>query len=160
MKKITLTFGGNPYTLTGLSSELFQEFLDYGKSKLPDPMTELVTQANKLPESLREQFIKENQNEAFRAAKRRGKLSDPDMDEFAASPDGVTKLFSLMLRPAHPHLTQRDVERIFDSASPEEEIEAVNLIHQLAVEAKKIPVSEDVAERQFFRGDRASAKFK
>jgi hypothetical protein len=153
MKKTTLKIAGNPYTLTALDARRTQEFLDYAKSKIPDPVTQLVEASEKLPEALRHSFLEKRLDAAFEASKLRGTLTDPALADFQKTTEGIVKLFGLLLRPGHPNLTEEDVAAlVMDVDVNQEELDQA--AEQLQRHSQHSPMTEEHAEKAFFRKSR------
>ncbi|OWK46626.1 hypothetical protein FRUB_00325 [Fimbriiglobus ruber] len=145
--------------MTGLDARRTQEFLDFAKAKMPDPVEQLVEASNKLPESVRDKFLESHLNDAFEASKKRGTLTDPGLADFQKTTEGVVKIFSLLLKPAHPNLTEDDVQELVmsvDDVQGQLEKAAAELVR----ESHNAPVSEEAAERSYFRKPRNGVKAK
>lgn len=158
MREVTLKIGGNPYRLTALDARREQEFLDFARSKLPDPVQEVIDTAARLPDGYREKFLDQKLDAAIERGRLRGTPLDPDLEAFTRTKEGLTKMFALFLRPHHPHLTEADVWELLNQSAEEGDLERV--ADELQQAAHKVPMKEEDVERRYFRGGRATRKTK
>lgn len=158
MRETTISIEGNPYRVTGINARQSEEFLDYAKKLLPDPVAELLATVNQLPDGkIKDAFLEKHLDRAFDAKKLRGSLSDPDVEAFVKTPEGFKKLFSLMFKKYHPNLTESEV---YDLVVKGIEEHGETIFLDLYTNSQKVPVAEEDAERKYFRGNRASTRRK
>lgn len=149
MKELTVNIDGNPYRLTALDARQFQEFLDFAKASMPNPVDAVLeTAARLLDGPVKDRFLDKHLDEAFNAVKLRGTLADPDLDEFIRSAPGHTKLFSLMFRKHHPHLTADECVDLVVKGIEEHGPELFQDLHR---DGTKVPMTEDAVEARYFR---------
>jgi hypothetical protein len=103
MKEVTI--GGNQYKLAPITIRDYQEIADEYREQTPDPVKLLLATANDLPESMRDQFIRDHLDEAFAEKKKRGALNDEGFREYLESGEGVSKLLARSIRKHHSNLT-------------------------------------------------------
>jgi hypothetical protein len=154
MRDVTITIGGVSYRLTSLSARQVQEFLDYAKKTLSDPVAELLDAAALLPEGkVKDDFLTKHLDAAFDRKRLRGTLSDPDLADFQQSLAGARKAGALMFRKYHPSLTEDEVFDLLGQLADDPEAQAT--LGGLRGESTRVPLTEDDAERRSFRGPRA-----
>lgn len=115
MSDITLTIGGMPYRLSNFTAEMQQEFCDWSKTVLYDPVRDVLAYIKDIPEKLQKDLL----NDAFRRKSLRGSVTDPDLDALEHSFQGITKIYQLMFRKHHPNLTERDIANLMNQAHEE-----------------------------------------
>lgn len=148
MKEFSVKIKGNPYRITGLDARQSQEFIDFAVREMVDPVKELVAIANELPEEIRKDFYKDHLDKAIERKKLRGSANDPDLEKFIKTPQGFKKLFGLMFKKHHPHLTEDEVYNLVHEGVEEHGQE---LFSNLYESSNKVPLSEDEVENTFFR---------
>lgn len=151
----TLSIEGRAYTLCPLDAGQVQAFLDFARDAMPCPIQQLLDAGNKLPEAMREKFIQDRLDAAFDASKKRGTLSDPDLEAFIYTPAGYQRLYGLMFKRHHPELTDVECWKLACTAVEEHGVEALQEIYQ---SSKKIPMKEEDVESNYFRGKGNTAK--
>lgn len=104
MKEVTI--GGNPYKLAPITSRDYQEISDEYRETAPDPVKVLLDTAAQLPESMKEQFIKDHLDKAFDEKKKIGAVNDEGYKSYLESPTGAFKVLARCLRKNHPHLSE------------------------------------------------------
>lgn len=113
MREVQITIDGVQYTLTPLTACDYQAVLDEWKAAAPDPVDEVLATANKLPENLRDEFIKKHLDAAFEEKKRAGGLNDPKFKEYLETLDGAGRLFARTMRRHHGHLSPGQTLEVF-----------------------------------------------
>jgi hypothetical protein len=154
MKEVTVKVGDVPYRLTSLNARQLQEFLDFARKAMPDPVAEVFEVANQLPEGkVKDDFLARHLDAAFERKRLRGTLTDPDLEAFQHSLPGAKKAASLMFRKYHPELPE---DEAFDLVlKMGEDPAAEQALAALRGEAVKVPLSEEDAEQRSFRDSRA-----
>jgi hypothetical protein len=157
MRDVTIKVGGVPYRLTSLSARQVQEFLDYAKRAMPDPVAEVLDTAKELPEGkLRDEFVTRHLDAAFERKRLRGTLTDPDLVGFQESLDGLKKAAALMFKRYHPELSEDEVFDLVVAMS--EDDEAQKALADLRGESTRVPMSEEDAEKATFRRSRSERR--
>ena len=114
-QEITLTIGGQDYKLSKFTVALYQEFLGWAKSVLPDPWENIAEKIKGLPDHLAKYLIDKAED---RAAKR-GTLADPDTESLAQTPAGLRKILSLLFRKHQPHMTEEQITAVIEQGIAE-----------------------------------------
>jgi hypothetical protein len=110
-----MTIGGTNYRLSKFTIPLYQEFVQWAKSKLPDPYEGLAERCKGLSPELAKYII----DKAEQRAINRGKLNDPEIEDVANSLEGVKKMCSLLFRKHHPNLSEADVLNLLEQGIAE-----------------------------------------
>lgn len=104
----TVKVDGVEYRLSKFTLDLYQEFLAWSVTQLPDPFAGLAERIKDLPPDLQRHAY----DKAEAKAELRGTMADPDVQRLLNTPAGAGKVFSLLLRKHHPQLTEADALRI------------------------------------------------
>jgi len=110
-----IAVGGQQYRLSKFTLELYQEYLIWAKSVLPDPFDGLAERIKGLSPDLQRYAY----DKAEAKAKVRGTMNDPDVQELMKSVDGIKKLFHLLFRKHHPELSESQVATIIEKGVQE-----------------------------------------
>src|SRR4051794_1736428 len=105
MKEVRITADGNPYTLTSLDARQLQDLLDQFRATAPDPVDEVLEAAAKLPDTIKDDFIRRHLDGAFDRKRSRNSIDSGEFQAWLKSPAGATRMAGMMLRRHHPHLT-------------------------------------------------------
>ena len=104
-QETSIKIDGVDYKLSKFTLPLYQEFLDWAKSKLPDPYAGIAERVKGLPDNLAKHLI----DRAEERAAKRGTLNDPETNALVESPEGLRKVFALLFRKYQPSLTEDQV---------------------------------------------------
>lgn len=105
-----LVVNGTTYKLSKFTLPLYEEFLTWAKSRLPDPFEGIAEKVKGLPDHLARHMI----DRAEERAARRGSLTDPDVQAVAESPEGLRKIYSLLFRKYQPSMTEEQVMAVVE----------------------------------------------
>lgn len=111
----TVIIDGTEYRLSKFTLPLYQEFLAWAKSVLPDPWEGISEKIKGLPDALAKYII----DKAEERAAKRGTLQDPDTEALAQTPAGLRKILSLLFRKYHPALTEEQVLEVIEKGIAE-----------------------------------------
>ncbi len=111
----TVVIDGTEYRLSKFTLPLYQEFLAWAKSVLPDPWEGIAEKIKGLPDALAKYII----DKAEERASKRGTLQDVDTEALAQTPAGLRKILSLLFRKHHPALTEEQVMEVIEKGIAE-----------------------------------------
>lgn len=107
--------GGINYRLSKSTLPLLQEFIDWAKSKLPDPFDGFQEKVKGLSPDL-QKYIYDKCEEKLT---RRNSFDSPEIVAITNSIEGMKKQVGLLLRKHQPHLTEANVSDIIDAGVEE-----------------------------------------
>ena len=110
-----LTVNGKTYTLSRCTLPIYEEFLDWCRSRLPDPFEGIADRIRGLPDHLAKHLI----DKAEERAARRGSLTDPEVQAVAESLQGVRKMYALLFRKHQPGMTDEQVLEVVEEGIAE-----------------------------------------
>lgn len=117
-KDTPLVVDGKRYMLSRFTRALEDEFVEWAKSVLPNPIAVIGAGLSKLPANVQEMLVKE----AVAKACALQSFFNPDIQSLVGTPAGSVKLFSLLLRKYQPELTEDDVINLIGKAGRDEDL--------------------------------------
>jgi len=134
-KEATIKLNGKDYRLAKATVNRLDEFVDWCKTKLPNP----IKAAGECIAS----FPKEYQDLLVRVAVSEGTspltISSPRVQALAASPDGMVRMFHILLKPNHPEVTLDDLSAWIKDADAGELQAAFSKVSATKPEAQQGP---------------------
>jgi len=107
---------GKSYKLGRLTRSDMSQFIDWANERTPHPLDELTLERlNKYPPHLQEILLKNAQDKA----EMRRSYTAPHIQGAINSPEGIIKLFELVLRKQHPEITYTAVAVLYDACLEE-----------------------------------------
>ena len=151
MKELSFKVADTTYRATELNARQWETLLESFKKEVPDPVAEVVENAKLLPEgTVRDEFLKAHLDEAFKAKRGWGTVSNTAFQDWIKTPFGLRKVAHLCLQRYHPDLTEDEALGIFVQHG--EQLEA------LKTGSLKVPLTEEAVEDKYFRGNRTGTK--
>ncbi len=100
-RESTITLNGKEYRLAKATTNRLDEFVEWCKTKLPNPI--------KLAGELIGSFPAEHRELLVRVAMEEGSsplsINSPRVQALASTPDGSVRLFHILIKPNHPEVT-------------------------------------------------------
>lgn len=138
---------GQVYRIAPLDARGAQEWLDFAKANMPDPVREVVETAQDIPEGpTRESFLARHLDTAFDRKKLRGTLHDPDLEAFSQTTVGIKKMFGLLFKKHHSQLTEDQVYEIVLKGIEEH---GADPFSEVFSSGQRVPLTEKQVEESF-----------
>ncbi len=106
-----LEIGGKTYTLARFTRRIMRLYLDWADKVLPDPIQAIKASLDGFPPHLQELMVRD----ALDRSRLRRSFNSDEVQQLLQTPEGVFKLFSLLISASHPELTESQLEDLFDT---------------------------------------------
>lgn len=93
---------GKTWTLARWTRDVWEEFLVWARTQLPDPIEVALRHVDQLPPAIAEKLVAE----ALKQATGYLSIGSPRVTELLNSPEGITRLIWLLLRKHHPEASE------------------------------------------------------
>lgn len=137
-KESTITLGGKEYRLAKATVNRLDEFVEWCKTKLPNP----IKAAGECIAS----FPKEYQDLLVRVAVAEGSspltINSPRVQALAGTPEGMVRIFHILLKPNHPEVTLENLSVWMQDADAEELQKAFAKVSATKAEVQQSPLEK------------------